>query len=192
MLNEEQSFVPARSEPPPVGVQIGSVCWQPAREIDLAQWLECGRKLGTVGRNVAWWIGDWLQYGTARYGERYPRAAKITGYDVQSLMNMAWVASRFEPARRRGGLSWSHHAEVAALAPDEQDRWLERAAQERMSVRCLRTELRTMRRVGVAADTPALAAEPPAPATEPPAPAAEPPALVCPHCGSRVSRERPA
>jgi hypothetical protein len=178
MPNEaEQSPAPVRSDPPRDAAQIGSVCWRPAREIDLGQWLECGRKLGMVGRNVAWWIGDWLQYGNECFGERYPRAAKVTGYDVQSLMNMAWVASRFEPARRRGGLSWSHHAEVAALAPDEQDRWLDRAAQERMSVRCLRTELRTMRRVGAVADN----AEPP-----------ERTALVCPHCGSRVARERHA
>jgi hypothetical protein len=42
-------------------------------------------------------------------------------------MNMAYVAGRFAPERRRAELSFSHHAEVAALAPDEQEEWLDRA-----------------------------------------------------------------
>lgn len=123
-----------------------------------------------VGRNVAWWIGDWLLYGNARYGERYPRAAKVTGYDVQSLMNMAWVASRFDPSRRREELSWSHHAELAALAAAEQDVWLDRAEQERMSVRCLRTELRAARGLGSPRGGARL----------------EPRPLLCPACGCQV------
>jgi hypothetical protein len=57
-------------------------------------------------------------------------------------MNMAYVTSRFEPARRRESLSFSHHAELAALCREEQDRWLERATLERLSVRALRAELR--------------------------------------------------
>jgi hypothetical protein len=53
-------------------------------------------------------------------------------------MNMVYVASRIDPSRRREALSWSSHAEVASLAPAEQDRWLDRAESERMSVRRLR------------------------------------------------------
>jgi hypothetical protein len=83
-----------------------------------------------------------VRYGNARYGERYKLVASITGYDTQTLMNMAYVTSRFEPARRRESLSFSHHAELAALCREEQDRWLERAALERLSVRALRAELR--------------------------------------------------
>lgn len=36
------------------------------------------------------------------------------------------VASRLETSRRRDVLSFSHHQEVAALPPEEQDRWLGR------------------------------------------------------------------
>lgn len=123
---------------------------------------------------MAWWIGDWLLYGNKRYGERYARAARITGYDVQSLMNMVWVASSFEPARRRDALSWSHRAEVAALTPEEQDDWLTRAEAQRMFVRCLRTEIRAARRLeGTAEQT------------------GDVPTVVCPTCGSRVFRPPP-
>ncbi|HEX8053634.1 MAG TPA: hypothetical protein VF517_11645 [Thermoleophilaceae bacterium] len=118
------------------------VSWRPREDLSSADWTEQGRKLGLIGRNVGWWIGDWLRYGNAAYGERYTRAARVTGYDVQTLMNMVYVASRVDTSRRREKLSWSHHAELAALDPDAQERWLARAEAERLSVRCLREEVR--------------------------------------------------
>ena len=108
--------------------------WSPHATMSFADWVEQGRRLGEVGRGAGWWIGDWLHYGNAAYGERYARAARVTGYDIQTLMNMVYVASHFDPPRRRQSLSWSHHAEVVALAPAEQDRWLDRAEAERLSI----------------------------------------------------------
>jgi hypothetical protein len=127
---------------------ITATAWQPDGSMELESWLEHGRRLGVVGRGVAWWIGDWLRYGNARFGEKYSRAARITGYDRQSLMNMAYVASRFPPERRRAEVSWSHHAEVAALPPAKQEEWLDRAQHNRLSVGSLRQELRSARRAG--------------------------------------------
>jgi hypothetical protein len=127
-------------------VVLRDTAWVPEGQLDLAQWLEYGKRLGALGRGVAWWLGDWLRYGNERYGEKYSRATRVTGYDAQSLMNMNYVASRFEPARRRKGLSWSHHVEVAALDPAEQDQWLDLAEAERLSVHSLRLELRARRR----------------------------------------------
>lgn len=98
-----------------------------------------------MGRSAGWWIGDWLSYGNHVFGERYARASRITGYDAQTLMNMAYVASRYEVSRRRGKLSWSHHAEIAAMNPDEQDYWLTRAQTDRLSVRCMREGIRRER-----------------------------------------------
>ena len=116
--------------------------WTSGPDLGPADWIQWGRWLGTVGRGSGWWIGDWVRYGNARYGERYKLVASITGYDTQTLMNMAYVTSRFSPSRRREGLSFSHHAEVAALCQEEQERWLDRAMFERLSVRALRAELR--------------------------------------------------
>jgi hypothetical protein len=126
--------------------QLTSTAWVPEGDLQLANWLDYGRRLGTLGRGVSWWIGDWLLYGNERYGEKYVRAARVTGYDAQSLMNMSYVASRFSYDRRREKLSWSHHAELAALTPAEQDRWLDLAAAERLSVHSLRLEVRAARR----------------------------------------------
>jgi hypothetical protein len=122
--------------------RLTPTAWNSGSELGSAAWIQWGRWLGTVGRGSGWWIGDWVRFGNARYGERYKLVASITGYDTQTLMNMAYVTSRFEPARRRESLSFSHHAEVAALCEEEQDRWLDRAMLERLSVRALRAQLR--------------------------------------------------
>ena len=126
--------------------RVTPVSWQPGHAISLSQWVADGQRLGAIGRGVNWWLGDWLRFGNAKFGERYVRASRITGYDVQTLMNMVYVASRFEAGRRRERLSWSHHAELAALEPDDQEQWLTRAEEERLSVRDLRGELRRVTR----------------------------------------------
>ena len=85
------------------------VAWIPERELDLKEWGLIGQRFGVMGRCNQWWIGDWIRYGNARYGEKYSRAAKLTGYDVQTLRNMVWVASQFDDIScRRAELSWGH------------------------------------------------------------------------------------
>jgi hypothetical protein len=156
------------------GIEVDATSWAPGRELALVEWLQHGRRLGLLGRGIAWWIGDWLIYGNLHYGERYARASRVTGYERQSLMNMVYVASRFTLERRRATLSWSHHAEVAALARPEQELWLDRAEQERMSARSLRAELRTWRRLERGgASAPALPDAHALPSA---------PHVVCPHC----------
>jgi hypothetical protein len=135
----------------------------------VGEWIEQGRWLGAVGRASGWWIGDWIRYGNRRYGEKYEEAANLTGYDSQSLMNMAYVASRYEPSRRREGLSFSHHAELAALPPADQELWLDRVEAGELSVRALRFELREARR------RTALRAARPSERD-----------LRCPHCGHQL------
>ena len=153
-----------------VQAPLSGVCWDPPRELAHPQWLHVGRRLGAVSRCNKWWIGDWIHYGVARWGERYTEAARVTGYDPKSLRNIAYIASRFVPSRRRDNLSWSHHAEVAALPDDEQDNWLDLSAAQRLSVSDLRFELRSVRR---------HSGDGPAPLT-PPMP------MLCPHCGQPV------
>jgi hypothetical protein len=126
--------------------RMSPVAWTPSEDIDVRDWLRAGQRLGAMTRCSQWWLGDWVRYGSTRWGEKYKEAARITGYDVQSLRNIAYVAGRVEPSRRRDNLTWSHHAEVSALEPEEQDKWLDLAASQRMSVADLRIELRNVRR----------------------------------------------
>jgi N6-adenosine-specific RNA methylase IME4 len=110
--------------------------------LSFEEWERTGLLLGRISRACQWWIGDWLNYGERRYGEKYAQALDATGLDYSTLTGMAWVAKSVETCRRRQTLPWSHHAEVAALDPAEQDEWLARAEAERLSVHNLRRALR--------------------------------------------------
>ena len=144
-----------------------------------------GSRLG--GSRFGWWIGDWIRYGSAKYGEKYEAAARITGYDVQSLMNMAYVASRFEISRRREKLSFSHHCELAALPLGEQELWLDRIEREGLSVHALRVQLK--RSAAKLGSPPSVAeADVQAPDTQRSGGAE----VVCPECGHQFAAHAPS
>ena len=157
--------------------QPAPIAWMPPEGMDRASWISTGIRLGGWSRASNWWVGDWLRYGAARWGEKYVVAAKITGYDPHSLENMVYVASRFDISLRRENLSWSHHFLVAALEPEEQAYWLDLVTERHLSVNDLRTELRSARRVreqvGHSDDDPTCNA-------------AEVDGIVCPNCGHTV------
>ena len=110
------------------------------------EWVAAGVSLGEMARANNWWVGDWLNYGTARWGEKYVEAAKITGFDPKTLRNIASVVSRFDLSRRRDNLDFTHHAEVAALESDQQDEWLDRAISLKLSTADLRLALKADQR----------------------------------------------
>jgi hypothetical protein len=124
---------------------LSKTAWVPQGDLGHSDWLATGHRLGAIGRCSQWWIGDWVRYGTARWGEKYAEAARVTGYDIASLRNMAWVASRFDLSLRNDKLTWSHHVLLAPLDAGDQRRWLQRASEERLSVADLRLELRALR-----------------------------------------------
>ena len=154
--------------------------WLPREDIPLSDWVDHGRRLGVIGRCVGWWVGDWLRYGNMKFGERYAWASRITGYDTQTLMNMVYVASAYDVSERRPNLSFSHHAELAALPAAERKRWLDQAEANRLSVRCLREEVRRARRLEAAGESEAASADAPA----------HDPAVRCPHCGGELEEPK--
>lgn len=147
---------------------ISSVAWQPTAELNAQEWVALGHRLGMISRASQWWIGDWIHYGTSRWGEKYALAARITGYDVASLRNMAWVAARFDPSLRSDKLTWSHHALLAPLNREEKEYWLNLAVENCLSVSDLRLELRASKKSSHAGKR------------------LKPPELICPECGHRL------
>lgn len=95
--------------------------------MSITAWRNLGRQIFVVADSSAWWLGDWLIYGQQQYPDRYKRAIQETSLDYQTLRNYAWVARQFDWSRRREGLSFQHHAEVASLPQDAQDIWLDKA-----------------------------------------------------------------
>ncbi|MFD1152718.1 LmbU family transcriptional regulator, partial [Saccharothrix hoggarensis] len=118
------------------------------RDVTFESWEQAGQRLSRIASSSAWYLGDWLVYGQDRYTGRYRRAVEAVGLDYQTLRNYAWISRKFEPSRRRSGLPFQHHAEVAALPPEEQDRWLDRAEREGWSRTALRRALRVARDPG--------------------------------------------
>lgn len=171
-----------RSQGPVSGGGQGShlISWNPSQELDAHEWAAAGRRLGAVGRCIQWLLGDWIAYGNTKFGDRYARASKITGYDVQTLMNMVYVASRFPDSRRRGNLSWSHHETLASMEPDGQEHWLDEANKHRWSVADLRMMLRTVRKGEANGEIPGEPSE----ASTASGPSDS--AVTCPRCGEQV------
>ncbi|MFF4729933.1 LmbU family transcriptional regulator [Streptomyces mirabilis] len=106
------------------------------------KWMGIGTYLSSIMSGSSWCLGDWLVYGESAFTGRYRDAIELTSLDYQTLRNHAWVARRFPMSRRRDRLSFTHHAEVAALAEHEQDFWLLKAEQNAWSAKRLRREVR--------------------------------------------------
>ncbi|MFE2756625.1 LmbU family transcriptional regulator [Actinosynnema sp. NPDC059335] len=118
------------------------------RDVTFETWEQAGQRIARIASSSAWYLGDWLVFGQDKYTDRYRRAVEAVGLDYQTLRNYAWIARKFDPSRRRRGLPFQHHAEVAALPPAEQDRWLDRAEREGWSRTVLRRALRDSRHPG--------------------------------------------
>jgi hypothetical protein len=113
--------------------------------VDFGTWEQVGRKLARIANCSAWCLGDWLVYGSYKYSERYRQVLAAVELDYQTLRNYAWVARRFELARRRDRLSFQHHAEVASAPVEDQDRWLDLAEADGWSRNELRRRVRSSR-----------------------------------------------
>lgn len=111
-------------------------------QLSLSVWEKIGTELASLTDSSTWWLADWVLYGETAYTGRYREVIERTGLGYQTLRNYAWVARRFGLPRRRAGLSFAHHAEVAALGQAEQDYWLHWAEQEGWSRNQLRKEIR--------------------------------------------------
>ncbi|MEU4804135.1 LmbU family transcriptional regulator [Actinosynnema sp. NPDC023587] len=113
--------------------------------LPITEWGRIGKQIFAISDSSCWWLGDWLIYGQAQYPDRYKRATEETSLDYQTLRNYAWVARKFGVDRRRSALSFQHHAEVAGLDQEQQDRWLDLAVAGEWSRTRLRREVRAGR-----------------------------------------------
>lgn len=118
------------------GVKFGECKLDLPARMTFKQWSRLGEVLQRFERSAAWWIGEWAVYGEQHFGERYADAiSEESGYAVETVRVAQWVAERVPPDRRRSDLSWAHHRAVAALEPDEQEAWLDKAASDNLTTR---------------------------------------------------------
>lgn len=118
------------------------------------RWEDLGRFLGSIDKRSRWYIGDWLNFGEAVYGEsaaqgveattseRYSEAERVTGLDHGTLMNIRSVCAKVPRENRRKDLGFWIHSEVAKLDAAEQPRWLDAAIENGWSKTDLRDAIR--------------------------------------------------
>jgi len=111
------------------------------RDVSKEEWMDVFKSLKQVEGCVQFWIGDCLTYRQQKWG-MYDDIAEETGYDVGYLKNLKSVADNVESSHRCDDLSWTHHREVASLTPEKQELFLNRAIEEKLSVRELKDEIR--------------------------------------------------
>ena len=103
---------------------------------DLAydEWARLMETMQRLYTSFQFGLGDVLNYGEAKYGEKYSQALDSTNAAYQSLANYAWVSKAVPIENRVTGLSWTHHRVAASLNYDNQRRTLQLAASQNMTV----------------------------------------------------------
>lgn len=110
-------------------------------ELSFEEWEDIGRQAVPMAKSIGFIVGDWINYGEGRYGEQYTGAIESTGLDYGTLRNYAHVARRVEMSYRNDNLDFTHHMVVAKLKPDEQEHWLEIAAENHLGKRRLQRSI---------------------------------------------------
>ena len=94
-------------------------------------WLAEGARLVESRSTASWAFADWLRTGVDAWGEAALReAVNRSGNSPRKISNYLTTAKTYPPNRRRFALTFSHHLEVARLAPEEAERILDEAEAE--------------------------------------------------------------
>jgi len=112
----------------------------------IEEWEALGHYLSVLHGALQFLIGDWLNVGEERFGEKASQAMDATGWDLETLVQYRRVAEQVPYNRRVPGLSFSHHREVGDLDADTADEWLSKAQSEGWSSNRLRRELNAVTR----------------------------------------------
>lgn len=119
----------------PTGIQFND-------ELSFEEWDALGTRLGEVGKSIGFIIGDWINYGEGRYGEKYEESLARTGLAYTTLAHYSYVARKIQFCLRKQNLDYSLHATVAKLKTDEEKQhWLDMAEKHDLSVRRLRKSI---------------------------------------------------
>lgn len=112
------------------------------QDLSFDEWNDLGLKLAPVGKSIGFIIGDWINYGEKRWGDKYEEALARTGLAHQTLRNYAYVARKVDLSCRHDKLSFEHHYVVAKLrSPEDQQYWLGMAVKHRLGKRRLQKSI---------------------------------------------------
>lgn len=111
-------------------------------ELSYEEWNAIGEQIIPMAKSIGFMVGDWVNYGESRYGEKYKDAVRRSGLTKETLFQYAHVARRVQILERSKVLDFCHHIVLARLKdPEEQRHWIKIAEDEKMSVRRLKKSL---------------------------------------------------
>jgi hypothetical protein len=134
----------------PPGVMFTATGLILPKNLSESDWIETGRTFGRIGEARQWAIGDWWVYGEGhKYGSRTAtvNTDDWDGPTFDTCINYGSVCRAFKTPRRRGVLTFTHHAEVMGLTPAQQNKLLNWCAEpiaetgKPRSTRALREEI---------------------------------------------------
>jgi hypothetical protein len=107
------------------------------------QWQQALLTLVRMEHSVAWWLGDALNFGDAKFADAAKTIQEqLEGkYTYGTLADFKWVAGAIDRERRHPNVKWSHHRLIAKLSQNQQITWLERSAKNAWSRVELQREL---------------------------------------------------
>ena len=116
------------------GLKIGD------NHLNFLDWQAMGDQLKTIEGSVKFWIGDWLNYGEAHYGEEFAQVLNPDNPQEMDVMRQAQrVAKAFPLNERHTHLSFTHHYQV--YNRDDRKELLNLAEEKRWTVKNLRDEI---------------------------------------------------
>lgn len=98
------------------------------------EWAGLGHVFALMHKSLAFAIGDWLNYGEDRFGEKAAQVIDSRHFSENTVRVYRWVAKQVPRSRRFPELSFKHHMAVAGLAAPEQKTWLRKASESTLSV----------------------------------------------------------
>lgn len=118
-------------------------------ETPRAEWLDAVKRLTHFyeGSEMArerclMCLADALNFGELAFSEEFAQAIDSTrealGLSPKTIANAQWVYKKIDASRRRDGITLGHYSVIAALEPETQDRFINEALREHMTVSTLK------------------------------------------------------
>jgi hypothetical protein len=119
--------------------QVGAIF---PETLEMPEWLAIGRSLLKIETCRQFLIGDWINFGESRWGEKYKGAMSMTGLEYQTVADFSRVCKQVDITLRNVNLTFNHHRAVSKLQPKEQAKYLKLAEENGLSVADLRELLK--------------------------------------------------
>lgn len=114
------------------------ISWTPRADLTLEEYEAIGRTFQQIQHSLAWWMGDWLNYGEKKFGEVAMQAIESTGKSLETLLKWKAVAARVSREIRQKDLSWTHHFYITYASEELRGPLLEMALNMGLSSRELK------------------------------------------------------